>query len=148
HQLIFPPYVVRVTAIDGLNMLQGIEFSGLGTVTPPAGVSVRAPINWIRLVLFRAQNLGLALPIRWHIGLQAMTTGDDALAGEMEWSPYGDGIIAGYYVDQSGNQHELYQNCRYILEGMVKALGCRIFQDAGAWHIMRTEDIINGSFTY
>lgn len=142
------PYVVQLSAIDGLNMLEGITFSGLGTVQSPAGAATRCPLNWLRLCLFRAQNLGLPLPIRWMVGLENVETEDDALAGQMTWSPYGDGIIAGTYIDGSGTTQYIYQNCRYIVEGIVKALGCRIFQADGAWWVVRSNDILPQEITY
>lgn len=142
------PYVVQLSAIDGLNMLEGITFSGLGSVLSPPGAATRCPLNWLRLCLFRDQNLGLPLPIRWVIDLESVETEDDPIAGQMTWSPYGDGIIAGTYIDESGNTQFIYQNCRYIVEGIVKAFGCRIFQADGAWWVVRSNDILPQEITY
>lgn len=128
------PSVVQLSAIDGLNMLGGISFSINNLPAPPGG-AIRCPLNWLRLVLFREQNLGLMLPIRWHIGLANIVTEDDPLAGLMPWSPYGEGIED--------------KDCRYILEGIVKCMkGARIFQADGAWNIFPPIDIIGGEFTY
>lgn len=146
--LLSTPYVVQLSAIDGLNMLEGITYTHNNLITESIGIANRAPLNYLRQCLFASSNLGLMLPIRWHVGLQALTTEDDAIAGMMAWSPYGDGFVAGYYVDELGQRQAIYQNCRYIVEGLVKAFGCRIFQADGAWHVMRTTDIIGGSFTY
>lgn len=147
--LLDPPYVVRITAIDGLNMLDGLTYTHNNLITDSIGIANRSPLNFFRQALFATSNLGMMLPIRWHIGLEAVTTQDDALAGLMTWSPYGDGFVAGYYIDPTtGEQLPIYQNCRYIVEGLVKAFGARIFQDDGAWHIMRNTDIIDGTFTY
>lgn len=145
--LLSAPNVVRLSAIDGLNMLERITFSINNLPAPPGG-AIRCPLNWLRLCLFREQNLGLMLPIRWCIGLENIATEDDPLAGLMTWSPYGDGIIAGYYVDENGIQTPIFQNCLYIVEGIVKAFGCRIFQADGAWCVMRTNDVIDGEFPY
>lgn len=142
------PYVVQLSAIDGLNMLESITFSGLGTVQSPAGAATRCPLNWLRLCLYSQQNLGVALPIRWVVGLENVETEDDALAGQMTWSPYGEGIIAGEYVDEFGSTQYIYQDCRYIVEGVVKALGCRIFQADGAWWVVRSNDILPQEITY
>ena len=137
------PYVVQLSAIDGLNMLEGISYTHSNLQTEGQGIAIRSPLNYLRQCLFASSNLGLMLPIRWYVGLEALTTEDDAIAGMMEWSPYGDGFIVGQSSDGT-----IYQNCRYIVEGLVKAFGCRIFQADGAWHVMRTTDIIGGSFTY
>lgn len=141
------PYVVQLSAIDGLNMLEGIEFS-IANLPAPSGGAIRCPLNWLRLCLFRDQNLGLPLPIRWVIDLESVETEDDPIAGQMTWSPYGDGIIAGTYIDESGNTQFIYQNCRYIVEGVVKAFGCRIFQADGAWWVVRSNDILPQEITY
>ena len=142
------PYVVQLSAIDGLNMLEGITFSGLGSVLSPPGADIRCPLNWLRLCLFRTQNLGLPLPIRWVIDLENVETEDDPIAGMMTWSPYGEGIIAGEYVDDFGSTQYIYQNCRYIVEGIVKAFGCRIFQSDGSWWVVRSNDILPQEITY
>lgn len=141
------PYVVQLSAIDGLNMLEGIEFS-IANLPAPSGGAIRCPLNWLRLCLFRDQNLGLPLPIRWVIDLENVETEDDPIAGQITWSPYGDGIIAGTYIDGSGNTQFIYQNCRYIVEGIVKAFGCRIFQADGAWWVVRSNDILPQEITY
>lgn len=141
------PYVVQLSAIDGLNMLEGIEFS-IANLPAPSGGAIRCPLNWLRLCLFRTQNLGLPLPIRWVVDLESVETEDDPIAGQITWSPYGDGIIAGTYIDGSGNTQFIYQNCRYIVEGVVKAFGCRIFQADGAWWVVRSNDILPQEITY
>ncbi len=94
--LLSTPYVVQLSAIDGLNMLEGITYTHNNLITESIGIANRAPLNFLRQCLFAPSNLGLMLPIRWHVGLQALTTEDDAIAGMMAWSPYGDGFVAGY----------------------------------------------------
>lgn len=141
--LLSAPNVVQLSAIDGLNMLENIPYTHNNLQTEGQGIAVRSPLNYLRQCLFASSNLGLMLPIRWHVGLENVVTEDDAIAGMMTWSPYGDGFIVG---QSSGGT--IYQNCRYIVEGLVKAFGCRLFQADGAWHVMRTNDIIGGSFTY
>lgn len=142
------PYVMQLSAIDGLNMLEGITFSINNLPAPPGG-AIRCPLNWLRLVLFREQNLGLPLPIRWYVGLENVATEDDPMAGLITWSPYGEGIQAGEFIDGTGQVNTIYQNCRYILEGLVKCMkGARIFQADGAWNVFPPIDIIGGSFTY
>ncbi len=121
--LLSTPYVVQLSAIDGLNMLEGITYTHNNLITESIGIANRAPLNFLRQCLFAPSNLGLMLPIRWHVGLQALTTEDDAIAGMMAWSPYGDGFVAGYYVDELGQRQAIYQNCRYIVEGLVMSRG-------------------------
>src|SRR5690606_21807424 len=107
----------------------------INNLPAPPGGAVRCPLNWLRLVLFREQNLGLMLPIRWYVGLENVATEDDPLAGLMTWSPYGEGIQN--------------KDCRYVLEGIVKSMkGARIFQADGVWNVFPPIDIISGSFTY
>lgn len=141
--LLSAPNVVQLSAIDGLNMLENIPYTHNNLQTEGQGIAVRSPLNYLRQCLFSSSNLGLMLPIRWHVGLENVVTEDDAIAGMMTWSPYGDGFVVGQSSDGT-----IYQNCRYIVEGLVKAFGCRLFQADGAWHVMRTNDIIAGSFTY
>lgn len=141
--LLSAPNVVQLSAIDGLNMLEGITYTHNNLITESIGIANRAPLNFLRQVLFAQSNLGLMLPIRWYIGLENVETEDDPIAGLMTWSPYGEGLIVGQSSDGT-----IYQNCRYIVEGLVKAFCCRIFQSDGAWHVMRTTDIIGGTFTY
>lgn len=141
--LLSAPNVVHLSAIDGLNMLENIPYTHNNLQTEGQGIAVRSPLNYLRQCLFASSNLGLMLPIRWYVGMENVVTEDDAIAGMMTWSPYGDGFVVGQSSDGM-----IYQNCRYIVEGIVKAFGCRIFQADGAWHVMRTNDIIGGSFTY
>lgn len=142
------PNVIQLSAIDGLNMLEGITYTHANLITEGQGIANRAPLNFLRQCLFASDNLGMMLPIRWHIGLEAVSTSDDALAGMMTWSPYGEGFIDGYY-EENGQLQPRYKSCQYIVEGLVKAFkGARIFQANGAWNIFPPNDIIGGSFTY
>lgn len=139
------PYVVQLSAIDGLNMLEGIEYTHQNLNTSGQGIANRAPLNFLRQALFANSNLGLMLPIRWSIDLENMATSDDPIAGEMTWSPYGEGFIDGYY-EENGLLQPRYKTCRHIVEGIVKAFRARIYQADGAWCIASPNDIITGSF--
>lgn len=139
------PYVVQLSAIDGLNMLEGIEYTHQNLNTSGQGIANRAPLNFLRQVLFSQANLGLMLPIRWSIDLENVSTSDDPIAGEMTWSPYGEGFIDGYY-EENGFLMPRYKSCRYIVEGIVKAFGARIYQADGAWTMSRPNDVIDGTF--
>lgn len=142
--LLSAPNVVQLSAIDGLNMLENIPYTHSNLQTEGQGIAIRSPLNYLRQCLFASSNLGLMLPIRWYVGLENVVTEDDAIAGMMTWSPYGDGFIVGQSSDGT-----IYQNCRYIVEGLVKAFkGARIFQADGCWNIFPPNDIIGGTFTY
>lgn len=133
------PYDLTITATDGLKLMSGRPYQH-NNLDAPAGGVPRCPLNFLRQALFDTDNLGIMLPIRWYIGLECDAyPGEDVMSGNVQWSPRGE----GFSESMGGTKDNLY-----IIEGIVKSFGCRIFQWDGAWHIMRSTDIVYGTFTY
>lgn len=129
------PYDLQLTATDGLMLLEGLDYTHANLT------GGRVIINYFRQILFATANLGLPLPIRW---VNTLTNPEfplqtDIFSGSVEWSPRGEG-----FTDYNGN----YKSCMYILEGMLRSMQCRIFQDEGRWNIMRINDIVTGEYIY
>lgn len=146
------PYDIQLTATDGLSLLESIDLSIDNLPAPPGG-SVRCPLNWLRICLFRSQNLGIMLPIRWVIGLEkyyAISSARDPLSGETPWALDGDDVYKENYFDDKGNPVRVVRDLRYIVEGLVKAFGCTLFQSNGVWWVVRKNDIAfdNGVVSY
>ncbi|MGH2622060.1 MAG: hypothetical protein ACRDE7_00155, partial [Sphingobacterium sp.] len=133
------PYTVNITATDGLMLLDGIDFT-LQNMTVPSGISVRCPMNHIREILYRTQNLGTILPIRFAHNVECTAfPGEDAMWGSVEWSPQGEG-----YETFNGQR----RSCLWILENILKSFQCRIYQSGGLWNITRVNDIVTGVYDY
>src|SRR5690606_17040580 len=133
------PYEVNISATDGLMLLDGIELS-LQNMPAGTGIANRAPLNTIREILFREQNLGTMLPIRWVSEVENTNfPGQDALWGSVEWSPEGEG-----YETFQGER----RSCLWVLENILKSFQCRIYLNDGRWNIERINDIATGNYTY
>lgn len=139
--LLSTPYMVDLSAICGLGMLDDIPYNHI----PLAGFNtdeVRLPINYIRSILF--YNLGIVLPIRWTNNLQCTAfLGQDVFAGSVIWAADGQGYES-YQTTDNGDVAQA-QSCGYILEGFLRSNQCRIYQCNGQWVIRRIPDLPNTS---
>ncbi|MGN5953730.1 hypothetical protein ACP6L2_03855 [Sphingobacterium lactis] len=119
------PYVMSLNAKTGVGGLQDLEFKIFD-----ASLGTRCPLNYFRRILM--QQLGLDLPIRWSTSLRAL---NETISGEpfqsLRWAQYGDGILVN-----TATERIKYQSCGYIIEGLTKALQCRMFQSDGAWWVL------------
>ncbi|MEH6304674.1 hypothetical protein RYH73_03405 [Olivibacter sp. CPCC 100613] len=142
-----PPFEVSFTAIDGLNLLDGIDFTGINNWPIGEDVSNLSPLAYIRDILFREVYLGLKLPITWISSIVCTAYPDDvygALAGTPQWGDRGRAFKS--YIED-GSTDVVYRSCSYVLESLLKAFQCRIFQSNGKWNIRRINDVVTGSFT-
>lgn len=137
-------YTVKLTAICGLSLLADMDY--VHNNLPPAnGGAIRCPMNYIRQILFAVSNLNVPIPIRWTNGLvNAVFEGQDVFIGSVQWSPRGEGFNS---VDVSSGK-SLPKKNRYILEGILKSMQCRIYQANGKWFIRRIPDYYSGVFSY
>jgi hypothetical protein len=118
-----PPFDVQISATCGLNLLSGIPYVGFG-----GEIGTRIPLNYLRRVLMSTVLLGVDIPIRWSMRLRnnnPLITGDPMTS--LIWGSTGES-----YADY-GTQAKY---CDYIIEGICKALQCRIFQADGAWWVL------------
>lgn len=124
------PYEVQLRATSGLNLLDGITYAHDNLE------GGRTPLNYFRRILQSDRNLGINLPIRWSTRLKNINSeiGFD-LFTKLKWAPEGEGFT---------NFNGETKSCGYIIEGLCKALQCRIFQADGAWWIL---DIFNAHDT-
>ena len=131
------PYEVNITAVDGLNLLEGIPYNHDNLT------GGRCVINYLRRILFSTANLGNPLPIEWVNTLtnSAYPLETDIFSGSVAWAPFGD----GFYEIKEGQT--IYKSCRYIVEYLLKAMQCRIVQDNGIWKVQRINDIVSGAYT-
>lgn len=136
------PYPITITATDGLAMLKDVPFR-LGNNWPmPAGVSNRSPMSFIRYVLYgftSSPHLGITLPIRFQCDVDNVEYSDSAIMGTISW-----GALGEAWTDFNGNS----RTCEYILQGMLRALQCRLIQFGGKWHIQRINDVVGGTYTW
>ncbi|MVZ62149.1 hypothetical protein [Sphingobacterium humi] len=90
------------------------------------------------------QQLGINLPIRWSCSIEAINT---SISGEpfqnLRWSQFGDGFLVN---TTTGNMR--YQSCKYIVEGLTKALQCRIVQADGAWWVIGIKEHLADVIAY
>lgn len=130
-----PPYVVSITAVDGLMLLEGVDY------THDNLTGGRIILNYLRQILFDEANLGIPLPIRWVNTLvnEEYPLEDDVFSGSVEWSPRGEG-----FTDYNGN----VKSCLHILEEIIRSMQCRIYQAEGRWMIERINDMVTGEYIY
>lgn len=143
---ITPPKELTITFLCGLAMLDDIPYTHqdlMGTT----GSKSRCPMNYIRQILYAAENLGIKLPVRWTNRLQCTAFSDDFFTGQMQWSPFGEGFYT-YQQGVTGDDPGPSQKCGYILEGILAAAQCRIYQSGGKWVIRRVNDMVAGMISY
>jgi len=133
------PFEINLTATDGLMLLDTIPYIHDNL---SGGRSI---INYLRMVLFSQNNLGLPLPIRWVNTLtnDAFPLESDIFSGSVRWSPRGEGFT-DYNPDKDQTPNR--KSCLYILENLLKCMQCRIIQSGGKWVIWRINDVVTGSF--
>lgn len=130
-----PPFDVQISATCGLNLLSGIPYVGFG-----GELGTRIPLNYLRRILMSNVLLGIDIPIRWSMRLRnnnPLINGDPMTS--LTWALTGEGF-ADY-----GTQAKY---CDYIVEGICKALQCRIFQADGAWWILDIMEHMNDVVNY
>jgi len=138
-QFTSPPYNVSISASCGLNLLESISYLGFG-----AELGARVPLNYFRRILCNPNNLGIDLPLRWTKTVEAL---ESAISGDAfekaVWSAYGEGFASMNIKTGQYNR----KDCRYIIEGLTKALKCRVLQADGAWWILGIKeslaDVVN-----
>ena len=140
RQFTSPPYRVGISASSGLNLLESIDYLGFG-----GELGARVPLNYFRRILCSTFNLGIELPIRWTKTVEAIQT---EIAGDAfehaRWSPYGE----GFSVTNIKTGETIYHTCGYIIEGITKALKCRIFQADGAWWVLGVKESLADVIAY
>src|SRR3954465_6440660 len=62
---------ITLQCTDGLSLLTDIPFTYADNLPGLTSDPVRCPMNYLRLVLFRPENLGIMLPIMWTNELQS-----------------------------------------------------------------------------
>jgi len=140
RQFSSPPYNVSLSASCGLNLLESIPYLGFG-----GELGDRVPLNYFRRILCNSNNLGIDLPIRWTKTVEALETAISGDAFEKAiWSANGDGfasinIKTGEYIRK---------DCKYIIEGLTKALKCRVFQADGAWWVLGIKESLADVVAY
>lgn len=133
------PYEINISAVDGLSLLDGLPYnidSGIGMD--------RSLINYVKQILLHPLNLGNALPIDWVNTLKNdnYPSDTDIMTGSLRFANSGEGL----YDINEANGAKTFKSCRYILEGILKSMQCRIFQNNGKWVIARINSIVNGQF--
>lgn len=131
------PFEVNINATDGISLLDGIPYD----ITSGAGQQ-RNIINLIRQCLYFPTNLNNALPIEWVNTLinDQYPLEDDVFSGSIRFAPFGEGL----YDTKDGV--DIYKSCKYIVEGLLKSMQCRLVQSDGKWKIWRVNDAVTGSF--
>lgn len=138
------PYNVEIKAICGLTMLENLPYVHNDLQGTTGDIS-RCPINYIRNILFT--NLGISLPIRWTNNLECTAFPDEDVLTTIQWATTGEGFYS-YQSGQNGDDPGPSQSCAYVLEGILKSMQCRIFQENGMWMIRRVTDTVTGNLIY
>lgn len=129
------PYTVSLTAKDGLNLLDDLDF----TVTNqplPGGYDVRSALAHIRDVLW--YNIKIRLDIGF-INKLRVKTDNSFMFTDLPWSNDGDA-----YTDNDGNRVK----CIFVLKNHLEASKMQIIQTNGRWLLRRIGDLTNGLYDF
>ena len=129
-------YDVNIRAIDGLEVLENIEFvwaDNYGRITVDGTQGVRrCPMNAIRLALYSNSNLGNRLPIMFYSPYKRDNNNSDMLCGETQLNPRGDlGILTRGKM------------LNWWVEGILKSSVTWMYQQWGRWFIINYCGLIN-----
>lgn len=139
---------ITISCTDGLSLLADMPFVYADNLPGTTSDTSRCPMNFIRLILFNHNNLGLTLPIHWTNSLQCTAFSDDMLVGQVQWGLLGEGWTSLQSPDPANPQDGyVSQKCEYILGAILKSIQGRLFQCDGAWKIRRINDIVSGTYT-
>lgn len=134
------PYPITINATDGLALLKDVTFDFTGDWRLPVPASSYAPIGIIRYILNGAGNLNMPLPLRFQSDVESVLYNDNAMYGTLQWGALGE---AWNYFDSDNRK-----SAGEILENLLKAFQCRLFQFGGRWHIMRINDVVQGAYDW
>lgn len=134
------PYPITINATDGIALLKDVPFDFTGDWRLPVPASSYAPIGIIRYILNGAGNLNMPLPLRFQSDVESVVYNDNAMYGTLQWGALGE---AWNYFDSDNRK-----SAGEILENLLKAFQCRLFQFGGRWHIMRINDVVQGSYDW
>lgn len=98
--------------------------------------AVNSPLNWIRKCLIPTENIANPLPIRWSSSLKNLQYPTDDFFGGRT------GFIPNYDVFASSREKT---TVLWMLENIVKSVGCTVFQYGGYWYIVSLVDIARSS---
>lgn len=132
------PFDVTLTAIDGLDLLSGIQYQ-IGDEfslieTDEVVTTEEKPLYILRYILFWDKLLDNPLPIRWNSSLKNDAYPDsDMLSGLTE-------LGSLFYLDKKSLTSE------YMAGGIVKSAQSWLYQKAGYWYINRYFDVTSGTF--
>lgn len=136
------PYILSITATDGLNWLKGKEFAYGFAGQRNYLLYLRQIFHWQGL----SGGLQTEMPIRWVCTLENLEYPGDVLSNADLQLDY-KGIIdqdANKEKDSGGKKKSMY----WLLENIAKSLGARIYQAGGRWNVERINDVVTGSYSY
>lgn len=134
------PYTVTLSATSGLNLLEGITY-----VPFTDDLGTRCPLNYFRRILCHPENLGIDLPIRWTPTVSAIA---EEISGDAFVNALWSADDEGYMSIDIKTEEIIYKDCNYIIEGLSKALQCRVVQDGGAWWIIGINEHASDVISY
>lgn len=129
-----PPYVLTVRALDGLGMLKGVDLQDTNGLLFTGSLTV---IEWVAQILYKTSNLS---PIRSYFNFfPANYVEFDALS---EIMLNANTFSQGDAFNTTPNDPSVDENalsaddCYTALEKIMRCFRCRIFFEAGRWHIV------------
>lgn len=138
--VIFP---ITLTAVDMIEASNEITFANtdVGAVTIGSVVgSEKSPLNWIRKCLAFTSNMSNDMPIRWSCSITNLQyPTDDFFGGRTSWVYNYDEFLASRQDTFVG----------WMLENIVKSVGCVLFQNGGYWYIVSLKDLaVSNTLTF
>lgn len=130
--------VIDLTIIDGMKLLVDIDFILTNRSMPQDtfDIGLRSPISVIAECLYNSDGLKSRLPLVWNSSLKNKLADEESLSSSMI------GADGSLFVDTAGNR----KTYMFIMEGILKAMSARMYQEGGKWVIDRIEDIIEPNF--
>lgn len=123
------PYQLDIAAVDGLMLLDGIDF----TYIKPAG-SPNPTISDLLNSVFSNTHLGLPIPVIFDVDMDSLDKDSNTVSYSERQ------IVEELYKtplnsSNANSEDNKPHSCKWLLEGLVKAASARIYQKGGNWII-------------
>jgi len=138
------PFVVKLTATDGLSLLKDIEYTTGNTVTGRTKLNDllrQALLFGVDPLLWADDDVYFITTINWWESNQSYGATSDPLESlylDASIYPISEQVFSQYVVTG-------YKSCYYVLEQILKVMGARLYMADGAYYIEQASERVNAN---
>ena len=138
------PFVVKLTATDGLSLLKDIEYTTGNTVTGRTKLNDllrQALLFGLDPLLWADDDVYFITTINWwesNQNYQATSDPLESLYLDASIYPITEQVFSQYVVTG-------YKSCYYVLEQILKVMGARLYMADGAYYIEQVSERVNAN---